>query len=446
MKKIIFLGCVLLITCTSLSKAQNFDTSKLDSLFSLIETYEKGMGCISIFQEGKEIYQRAYGYSDVETEIKNSTNTKFRIGSVSKTFTATIVMKLVEEGKLSLVSKLSDYYPQIPNSGNITIEHLLWHRSGICNFTDMDGYTEWNTQKQTKEELLNRIISGGVSFNPDEKFAYSNSNYVLLTCIVEDITGKNFSDLLNEIVIVPCNLNNTYVGGNINRNNREAYSYSKHSSNWKKTSETDMSIPLGAGFIVSTPYDLNIFLHCLFSGKVVNKESLSKILTLKDNFGFGLFQVSFYDNIGYGHTGGIDGFQSNAFYFPESKLSIALIENGVVYMLSNIIKGCLSVCFGKNYDLPVFIDTIELTGKELDKYLGIFSSPELPIKLTITKKGNTLIVQGTGQSELPLEYIGSNIFRSEGVDLVLEFIPEENKLVLKQLGMTFEMSKELLDE
>lgn len=440
MNKIIFL--VFILAWSTLSEAQTINTAKLDSLFTSIENHKKGMGSISIFHNGEEIYQNSYGYSNVENQIKNSTNTKFRIGSISKTFTATIIMKLAEKGELSLTAMLSEYYPQIPNANKITIGHLLQHRSGIPNFTDADDYTNWCTDTQTKKALLDRIISGGTSFEPGDKFEYSNSNYVLLTYIAEDASSKTFSDLLNEIICTPCLLNNTYVGGKINSNNKEAYSYIKRSSDWEKSNETDMSIPLGSGFIVSNAYDLNKFMYCLFSEKVVNKESLRCMTSLKDNFGLGLLKVPFHDYTGYGHTGGIDGFQSNVFYFPEANMSVALVENGVSYMLNNIIIGCLNIYFGKDYDLPEFIDAIHITTEELDKYIGIYSSTDLPIKLTITKKGNTLIAQGTGQPKLPLECTGNNIFQYEGVDLILEFLPEENKMILKQFGTSFDMLKE----
>ncbi len=440
MKRIVFL--IFILVWSTLSEAQTIDVAKLDSLFTSIENHKKGMGCISIFKNGEEIYQSSYGYSDVENQVKNQTDTKFRIGSISKTFTATIIMKLVEEGRLSLTSKLSDYYPQISNANKITIEYLLQHRSGIPNFTDVDDYTNWCTEKQTKKALLDRIISGGTSFEPGEEFEYSNSNYVLLTYLAEEASSKSFSDLLTEIICTPCLLSNTYVGEKIDSNNKEAYSYIKQSSEWEKTKETDMSIPLGSGFIVSNAYDLNRFMFYLFSEKILNSESLKHMTLLKDNFGLGLLKVPFHDHTGYGHTGGIDGFQSNVFYFPEENLSIALVENGVSYMLNNIVIGCLSIYFGKAYDLPGFIDAITITAEELDKYIGVYSSPNLPIKLTITKKGNTLIAQGTGQPELPLECVGNNIFQYEGVDLTLEFLPEENKMILKQLKMTFDMSKE----
>ncbi len=440
MKYRIIVFTILLGVNLALS-AQSFDKQKMDSLFSIIEKYDRGMGSVSFFHNGKEVYQKNYGYADLEKKSKNDASTKFRIGSISKTFTATIILKLVESNKLSLSAKLSDFYPQLQNADKITMAHLLQHRSGIANFTNVADYLQWNTEKQTKEQLLSRIASGGVSFEPNEKFEYSNSNYVLLTCIAEDVTGKTFSELLQEIIVQPCHLKNTFVGSRINTDHNEALSYTKLSE-WKLEKETDMSIPQGAGFIVSTPFDLNTFLNCLFEGKLVGEESLKQMTTVIDNFGLGLIRVPFYDMKGYGHTGGIDGFQANAFYFPEEKVSIALASNGVVYPLNDIIVGSLSIYFGKAYQLPPFSETITLTAEELDIYLGVYSTSAFPLKITISRNGNTLIAQGTGQPSFPLECVEKDKFKFDQARLELEFIPAENKMILKQNGMTFDMKRE----
>lgn len=425
----------------SLVNAQTFDKKKLDTLFERIENSQKGMGTVSIYEKGQEVFQKSYGYADLEHNIKSNALTKYRIGSISKTFTATIIMRLVEEGKLTLSSQLSQFYPKVNNSNQITLEHLLQHRSGISNFTSVADYMEWNTRKQSKEQLLNRIIEGRTAFVPGKKFEYSNSNYVLLAFIAENVSNESFSSLLNRIIVKPCRLKNTTLGGKIQPSNNEAYSYLKLSE-WKKGSETDMSIPLGAGDIISTASDVNRFLFCLFTGEIISSESLSKMMSLKDNFGLGLLKVPFYDLIGYGHTGGIDGFQSNAFYFPEKEVSITLLENGVVYPLNDIIIGALSIYFGKAYDLPEFTEAIVLMSEDLDQYLGVYSAPNFPLKLTLTKKNNTLIAQGTGQPSFPLECFAKNKFKFDVAKIELEFIPEDNKMILKQAGMTFELTKE----
>lgn len=437
--KLLFFTLVLFLGITP--TAFSFEKSKMDSLFSLIENNDKGMGSISIFHNGSEVYSRNYGYSNLENKIKINSNTKYRIGSVSKTFTATIIMKLVESGKLTLDTKLSKYYPQVVNADDITIDELLRHRSGIFNFTSSPDYLEWNTSPLSKEQILNKIVTYGSSFNPNEKTEYSNSNYILLTFIAEDISDKTFSELLRQYIIAPCGLKNTSLGSKINNDKNEASSYTK-SGEWKLETETDLSFVLGAGAIISTPYDLNVFYNKLFDEKIVSYESLELMKTIKSGFGIGLFQVPFYDMKGFGHTGGIDGFQANVYYFPEQKVSIALTSNAVDLPLNDIVVGALSIYWDKEYKLPVFKKGVVLKSEDLDQYLGIYSAPNFPIKLTISKEGNILKGQGTGQPAFALECFEIDQFKFDQAKLTLIFYPAENKMILKQGGAEFELKRE----
>lgn len=426
------------------SEAQTFDANKLDSLINYIDKNNRGMGSISLFHEGKEIYQKSCGYENLGDSVKATAKTKYRIGSISKTFTAAIIMKLVQDKKLTLETTLSEFYPQIENADKITISHLLQHRSGIDNFTDHDYYS-FNTQAHTKEKLLEKIGSHSNKFEPDEKIQYSNSNYVLLTFIAEDVSKRKYSELLQRYISKPCSLKNTYAGGKINPNEYEAFSYKKN-TNWELDSETDMSIPLGAGNIVSTPTDLNKFLFGLFDDKIIKTEKLYQMLKLKDNYGYGIFQVPFYDKKGFGHTGGIDGFHSAAYYFPDEKLSIAITSNGMAFPINDIIIGALSIYFGKKYDFPEFKEAVTIDSDDLEKYLGVYSGNNFPLKLIIKKEDNTLIAQGSGQPSFPLEYVGENTFVFETARIEILFHPEEASMTFKQNGMTFELMKECSGE
>ncbi len=437
--KIKTLALAIFISITTL--AQNVEETKMDSLFSIIENNDKGMGSISIVKNGKEVYQNTVGYLNIKKQISINKNTKFRIGSISKTFTATIIIKLVEQDKLSLDTKLAKFFPQITNAEKITIEHLLKHRSGIYNFTNATDYVSWMEQSITRDELLKKIAANGNVFDPDEKTEYSNANFVLLSFIAEDLTGKDFSEILKDFITQPCALKHTYFGSAIKTENNEALSYNKLNE-WELSTETDMSVPMGAGGIVSTSKDLNIFLNCLFNYKIVNKESLNKMMDIQDGMGMGLFQVPFYERKAFGHTGGIDGFQSNAFYFPDENVSVAYLSNGVVMPMNDILIGVLSIYFGRDYELPEFKEALKLTSEELDKYLGIYSSPDFPLKLTITKKDNILLGQGTGQPSFPLEAYDEHKFKFDQASLKVEFFPHENKLILKQGGGVFELTKE----
>jgi len=422
--------------------AQNFNTQRMDSLFTLIENHDKGMGSVSIFHDGEEVYQRTIGYASVEDNIPATAETKYRAGSVSKIYTATIIMHLIEDKQLSLDDMLADFYPDIKNAEKITIEHLLQHRSGIFNFTSANNYQEWLDQEVTHEQLLDTIRAKGTVFAPGEKMEYSNSNYVLLTYIAEKVTGKNFSQMLAEHILEPCNLTNTEFGKKIEPEKNEAYSYARLSK-WSRDTETDMTVPSGAGAIVSTPTGINRFLTCLFNGKLLTKETVDQMTTMKDKYGYGMFRVPFHEKQAFGHTGGIDGFRASAFYFPEEKVAVTYLGNGVDMPVNDILIGVLSIYFGnEGYQLPEFSEPMEVSEETLKKYTGTYSSVGFPLKLTISVKDNTLIGQGTGQPSFPLEPFEEHKFKYDAAGLKIEFIPEKDKMNLMQMGQTFELTKE----
>lgn len=430
-----------IIACSQTDQEADFIGTRMDSLFARIEKNQKGMGSISIFRNGKEVYEKAYGYADFEKRIPATEKTKYRIGSISKTFTASIILQMVDENRLSLDTRLSEFFPQIPNADSITIEELLRHRSGLFNFTSAPDYTQWMENPVTEEELLRKFIKNGTEFSPGDKMKYSNTNYVLLGFIAEKIDHKNFNEILRDRITTPLGLKDTYYGGTIDREQKEAYSY-RYQGGWKPASETDMSVPGGAGAVVSTPTDLNTFINALFEGKVVSENSLDEMEKMVDNYGMGLFRMPFYGRWAYGHNGGIDGFQSNVAYFPDDSVSVALTTNGVVMAMNNILIGVFSIFFGENYSLPEFTPAIALKSEDLDKYLGEYTSQAIPLKITITKKENVLVGQATGQSSFEMEAYDTDKFRFEPAGLKMEFTPSENKMKLIQAGQEYIFTKE----
>ncbi|KXK36789.1 MAG: beta-lactamase family protein [Saprospiraceae bacterium] len=438
MRKLI-LTTVYTIICTILF-AQNYDKEKLDRYFDTLVAHDKFMGSVVVSKDGAIIYSKAVGFSDIEHNIKANETSKYRIGSISKTFTAVLLLKAMEENKIKLDEKLSNYYPTIKNADKITIEDLLYHRSGIHSFTDDEDYESWSIQPKSKQELVNIISKGESEFEPGSKFTYSNPNYILLSFILQDIYGKTYSDLLQEKILKPIGLSNTYFGHQISAKNNECYSYS-YDNKWVKARETNSSIPMGAGGIVSTPSDLTKFDEALFSGKIISKKSLELMTALKDNFGMGIFPLPFHEINGLGHTGGIDGFSSLLAYFPDNRISFALTSNGDNYNNKDIFNTVLSAVFNKPYDIPDF-KTYNVTSEELDKYLGTYATKDLPLKLTITKEGDTLIAQATGQQQLPLEARGKDVFAFDRAGIILQFNPENKTVVLKQGGGIFTFTKE----
>ena len=431
---LLFLGLALSVF------SQDINSAKLDSLFDALETNDRFMGSLALTHKGEDKYVKAIGYADIENDKKATPDTKYRVGSITKMFTSSLIFMAVEAGNLTLDQTIDSYFPDIKNSEKITIGNLLNHRSGIHNFTSREDYQKWDTEAKTKQELLTIIEEGGNVFEPDSKGEYSNSNYVLLTFILEEVFEKPYSTLIDEKIAKPLGLKDTYVGGTIDIKNDEAYSYT-YSKTWEKKTETDMSIPLGAGAIVSNPKDLNRFIAELFAGKLITEQSLNQMKTISDGYGMGIFPVPFYSKNGFGHNGGIDGFTSVLGYIPEDSLSIALTSNGNRYANNDIIIAVLSAFYGKPFDIPTF-QTIEVKTEDLDKYLGVYSSTQLPLKITITKEGNTLFGQATGQPAFPLEAIETDVFEFAQAGVRLEFDPGNKNMVLKQGGGVYNYTME----
>ena len=434
------LTSLFLLTICQIGFSQNLDKNKLDNYFNALEQNNKFMGSVAVSKNGEIVYTKSIGFADVENKVKVTEKSKFRIGSISKSFTAVLVFKAVEDKKLDLNQSIDKWFPAITNAKKITVKNLLGHRSGIHDFTHDKDYLTWNTQPKTEKEMLEIIVKGGPDFEPDSKATYCNSNYVLLTYILEKTYSKSYANLIKEYIVKPLSLKNTYVFGKINPKDNECKSY-RFAETWNLEPETDFSVPLGAGAIISTPIDLTKFADALFGGKLVKTESLEIMKTIKDGYGNGLFQIPFYKSIGYGHTGGIDGFSSVYSHFPEDNISYALTSNGTNINNNDVSIAVLSAVINQPYEIPVFTN-FKVTSEDLDKYLGVYASTQIALKITITKKGNSLIAQGTGQPALPLEATEKDKFKFDQAGAKFEFNPAEKTMILFQRGGQIKFTKE----
>lgn len=419
------------------SNAQ-FDTDLMDAYFDTLEQNDKFNGSVAVSIDGEQVYKRALGFADFENKIKNDNETIYRIGSISKTFTAALMMMAVDEGKITTDEKLSKYFPTVKNADEITVDMLLKHRSGIANITADPAYLKWNTQPKSEKELLSIISAYESEFEPGTNYDYSNSNYILLSFILEKLYKKSFSDLLNEKIVKPLNLSRTRFGGKINTKNNEAHSY-HYTGSWIKSAETDMSVPMGAGGIVSTPTDLIAFGEALFSGKLVSEKRLELMKTTQDGYGYGIFQMPFYGKTGFGHTGGIDDFSSVWSYFSDGKVSIAIFSNGSDFNNNNIAIAMLSVAYEREIELPKFRQS---EAAVVPGYTGIFSNGMLGMEIEITEKDGQYLAQASGQSAFPLEKKSDTEFRFDMAGIVIEFNPGLKSFTLKQGGGEFVFVKQ----
>ena len=444
--RVLFAGTLFSVLFIQLSLAQiSIDSEKLDQYLSELEEYDKFMGSVTVLHGDDVIFQNAYGFGDADQNPVHSESV-YRIGSITKSYTAALILKLVEEGELELSDKLYRFYPDIPNADKITIEQLLRHRSGLYNFTNNPDYAEYYEGEKSKEELLSLFINYGTNFEPGENFEYSNTAYVLLGYIIENTTGLSYDDVLEKYITEPLGLNRTYFGTGINSERDEVHSFT-YQENWTVAPQTNMIIPHGAGALVSTSEEVARFYRHLFEGDLLSDESLGKMTDLTENFGLGIFQVPFHDKTALGHNGGIDGFQSSAAYFSDDEISFALLGNAVNYPANDITIAILSAVFGHDFEIPDFeseAEIIELTEDQLEAYTGTFTSEAFPLDIEIFIQNGNLMAQATGQGAFPLTANTPTIMRFDPAGIVIEFddlvADKYRSMELRQSGQQFRFS------
>jgi D-alanyl-D-alanine carboxypeptidase len=432
----------LLSLGTLASQAQTLNTAKLDSLLNSLAANNKRMGSLTLSHEGKVVYSHAFGQAQLASAVPATPATRYRVGSVTKVFTAALIFQLIEEKKLTLATPLATFFPQLPNAATITIDQLLSHRSGLHNFTSDPAYPGYLAQPKTQAELLAIIAKTTPDFAPGTKAAYSNSGYVVLGYIVEKLTKMPYAQALQKRIVARAGLKNTYYGGKIKPQNQEALSY-RWAGSWQPDTETDMSIPGGAGAVVSTPTDLTRFMAGLFDGRLVSAASLAAMQEVRDGYGRGLFAAPFEGQQFYWHNGAIDGFRSAVAYLPASRLALALCSNGGTYPTDDVVVDALQIYFGRPCKLPDFRATGYVPAPaDLDRYAGTYASPQFPLKITVTRDGAKLQAQATGQSALALEAVKPGEFKFDPAGINMQFDAASPTFTLRQGGGTMVFTKQ----
>jgi D-alanyl-D-alanine carboxypeptidase len=410
--------------------AQSLDKDKLDRFLDRLAAKNKGMGSLTLAKDGHILYSHSFGYRYVNGTEKTPGDaaTKYRVGSITKTYTAVMVFQLVEEGKLKLSDTLDRFFPQIPNATKITIAHILAHRSGIPGLQP-DG--SWGMQPRTKDEVVARIAQGQPNFEPDAKYQYSNEGYILLGQIVEKVGGKPYQDALKERITSKIGLQNTYylAIGSTDAGRNESVSY-RYLDGWKEAAELDFSVPGGAGSILSTPTDMTKFIQALFDLKLVSADSLKHMTTMRDGEGMGIGPFSFAGRTLYGHTGGSGSSGAWLAYYPDEKLALAYATNMKIYPVVNIVSGVFDIYWNRPFEIPTF-DAVEVSPEVLDRYVGVYSTPDAPVKLTITRRGTTLYFQPPGESAVPLEATAQDKFKIDPY-VFFEFDAAKGQMTIKR--------------
>lgn len=327
--KLLFL--LLLLPCISFSQKYRKDANAL-----LDSTFINGPGCAALVAiDGKPTYTHCTGKANVELNVPVKLEHKFRIGSLTKQFTAIGIMRLVEQGKLKLEDSIQQYLPNFPvKEYTVTIEHLLTHTSGIKSYTSPEIMDEkFMRLYQHPDSLVLSFAQFPLEFQPGSQFSYNNSGYHLLGLIIEKVSGKSYATFMKEELFDKAGMRNTRIDSNseIIENRIQGYDPSVGIEN---SQFIDMSVPFAAGNIISTVSDLNLWYKALFDYRIVKKETLAKAHTSyilssgeSTGYGYGWGIKTIQGQKVINHDGGIPGFLSSGFYFTEQKIFTVVLSN-----------------------------------------------------------------------------------------------------------------------
>jgi CubicO group peptidase (beta-lactamase class C family) len=286
------------------------------------------MGAVLVARDGTTLLDRAYGSASLELEVPNTPAMRFRIGSITKQFTAAAILLLEERGKLRLADPVTRHVPEVPAAwAGITLYQLLTHTSGIHNLTSLPEFPTWKMLPQTPLQAIDRLRDLPLDFAPGEKFAYSNSNYLVLGLVVERASGQDYTAFLHTHILGPLGLRNTDVDNTVDVMPRRAVGHLWFLGTYYNAPYIDLSVPHGAGAMYSTTHDLRHWIEGLLAGKLFSPASVTRMITPeKNSYALGV-RVITDGRRSIQHGGSIAGFSAFLSHFPDENATIVVLAN-----------------------------------------------------------------------------------------------------------------------
>ncbi len=420
-------------------------SSKAADYFRIQNELGRFSGAVLIGSKGKIIFERGYGLANYELQVPITPRTKFRLGSLTKAFTAAAILQLAEKGKLSLDDQVARYLSNYPQAEKITIHHLLTHTSGIPNFTALPEYQKFKLNPTTLDRTINLFRQLPLEFEPGTKFSYSNSNYILLTDIIEKVSGKSYADYLRENIFLPLNMLDTCYDDPNRIIKYRSRGYSLRNGDLINAPHIDMSVPAGAGGLLSTVEDLFAWDQGLRSERILTAASLEKMFTpFLNGYAYGWEIKKINGRLIAQHGGRIEGFLSQMVRFLDDDLCLIILSNFDFAPLSQFIEDMLSLFLGKPVTWPKERKAISLPPEIFNLYCGEYEfAPNLLIK--IFREGNRYWAQVIGQPKLEILPESKTSFFVRLIDAQINFILDSegkpNALLLIQGGKTHEAKK-----
>jgi CubicO group peptidase (beta-lactamase class C family) len=352
------LGAALLVL-TLATTAASQDVARMEQIVQEAVVKKTFMGAVLVAKGSDVLLSKGYGFANLEWDIPNSPSAKFRLGSITKQFTAAAILLLEERGTLKVDERVKTYMPDLPTAWDrITVRNLLTHSGGIPNFTALPTYREMQVSPASLDKIIGMVRDRPLDFEAGEKMSYSNSGYIVLGALIEKLTGGSYADFVQKNLFAPLGMHDSGYDSNIAIIPHRAAGYVAGPNGFANAGYIHMSVPHAAGALYSTTLDLLKWEQALFAGKVVSAASLQKMTTpFKNDYAFGLTIHTLKDRKVIGHDGGIDGFNTHMAYYPDSKVIVIVLGN---------VNGRAPTEIGAKLELLAHGDVVELTSEPTD--------------------------------------------------------------------------------
>jgi len=414
-------------------------TAKVEEYMNALVNVRGFGGAVLVARDGKPIVNRGYGMADVELNVPNTAQTKFRIGSLTKQLTAAAILLLQERGKLNVRDGICKYLADCPAAWqSITIHQLLTHTSGIPNITALPDWEAKKTLPATMAQSIARFRDLPLEFKSGEQFKYSNSNYLLLGLIIEKASAKSYEAFMKENIFAPLKMADTGLDHSEQLLKNRAAGYSLDGETIVNAAYVEMSLPFAAGALYSTAEDLFRWEQALYTENFLSRKSLDAMFTAEKNgyaYGWGVGMLN--NRRHHAHTGGIEGFSSHISRFPDERVTVVVLLNNDNAAASVVARDLAAIVFSEKYEVPKVRQLASVDPKIYDALIGQYEIAPTFV-LTISRDGNKLMAQATGQPSAELFPESETKFFLRVVDAQITFTKDANGqvtgLVLRQGG------------
>ncbi|MGZ5487806.1 MAG: serine hydrolase [Candidatus Aminicenantales bacterium] len=379
--------------------------AKIDAIMAGIYKPGEPGAAIIVRKDGQTVFRKGYGTADLELGVPIEPDMVFRLGSITKQFTAVSILMLAQEGKLGLQDEITKFLPDYPTQGKrITVEHLLTHTSGIQSYTDMPEWLPLWRKDFTVKELVDFFKDKPMQFEPGRSWAYSNSGYILLGAIIEKVSGKTYEEFVTEKIFKPLSMKDSTYGSTERIIPRRIPGYQAGKSGFVNAPYLSMTQPYAAGSLLSTVDDLALWSDAVFAGKLVRKEWLDKAFTPytlangeSTGYGYGWLVGDFSGHRSIEHGGGINGFSTYEMTLPEDRIFVAILTNSAIAGRDPEPRAVKIAWLALGLTEPER-KAIMLAARDLDAFAGVYTN-ERKREFYVSREGDKLFAQQQGGSK-----------------------------------------------